>query len=84
MGSAAPLETLQTCTPLSAHEEPGPEGTMMNKTLASIPRSLQISTKDRSADNYGPVCVLTGEGEGQGGREEGDPKPGWDERVKEK
>lgn len=35
----------QTCKPLNAYEEPGPEGIMTNKTVSSIARRLSSAGK---------------------------------------
>ena len=66
---------LQTCTTLSADEEPSPKGTLMKKTLHPSKEVTALQERDPQAMT-GSVCVLTGEGqEGreiltQGGRRE--------------
>ena len=76
----APACSLQTCTTLSADEEPGPKGTLMRKTLHPSQGGYSSAGKTDPLMITGSVCILTG---GQEGREEGDPNPGWEERVKE-
>ena len=49
---------------------------------ASVQGGYSSAAKTDPQTGTGSLCVLTGEG--QEGREEGDPNPGWEERVKEK